>query len=49
MIEVVGIRFKKVGKIYYFNPSGFNLALGDDVIVETVRGVEYGQTVIINR
>lgn len=49
MIEVVGIRFKKVGKIYYFAPSGFDLSLGDDVIVETVRGIEYGQAVIINR
>lgn len=49
MIEVVGIRFKKVGKIYYFAPSDLDLTLGDYVIVETVRGIEYGQVVILHR
>lgn len=49
MIEVVGIRFKKVGKIYYFSPSDLELTLGDFVIVETVRGIEYGQVVILHR
>lgn len=49
MVEVVGVRFKKVGKIYYFAPSDIELTLGQDVIVETVRGVEYGQVVILHR
>ena len=43
MIKVVGIRFKSVGKIYYFNPDGIELSMGDGVIVETARGTEYGQ------
>lgn len=49
MVEVVGIRFKKVGKIYYFSPEGFELSLGDEVIVETIRGIEFGQVVILHR
>ena len=46
MIEVAGIRFKKVGKIYYFSPDGLKLKSGDHVIVETSRGIEYGTVVI---
>lgn len=46
MIEVAGIRFKKVGKIYYFSPGGLKLTRGDHVIVETSRGIEYGTVVI---
>ena len=46
MIKVVGIRFKKNGKIYYFDPLDFPLSVGDHVIVETARGVEYGLMVI---
>ena len=42
---VVGIRFKKAGKIYYFDPGDFTLTLGEGVIVETARGVEYGEVV----
>lgn len=42
-IKVVGIRFKKAGKIYYFDPEDIALAPGDGAIVETARGVEYGQ------
>jgi len=41
--SVVGVRFKKVGKIYYFDPMEFELKQFDPVIVETVRGIEYGQ------
>jgi cell fate regulator YaaT (PSP1 superfamily) len=41
--NVVGIRFKQAGKIYYFDPSGFELKQGDNVIVETARGIEFGQ------
>ena len=42
MIEVIGIRFKKAGKIYYFNPNGITAEFGDKIIVETVRGIEIG-------
>lgn len=46
MITVVGIRFKKAGKIYYFSPGGIHLELHDGVIVETARGLEFGTVVI---
>lgn len=46
MIKVVGIRFKRAGKIYYFDPDELELALGDRVIVETARGVEFGEIVV---
>ncbi len=46
MVKIVGVRFKKAGKVYYFDPPGeLDLAAGDDVIVETARGVEFGQVV----
>lgn len=44
--DVVGVRFKKAGKIYYFSPGELQLKDGDFVIVETSRGVEYGKVVI---
>lgn len=44
--KVVGVRFKKAGKIYYFDPGEWELAAGDGVIVETARGIEYGKVVI---
>jgi len=43
---VVGVRFKDAGKIYYFDPNGHQLNAGSPVIVETVRGVEYGRVVV---
>jgi cell fate regulator YaaT (PSP1 superfamily) len=43
---VVGVRFKQAGKIYYFDPSGFELKAGKSVIVETTRGIEFGQVMI---
>ncbi len=46
MIKVIGVRFKKAGKIYYFSPSGFSIKKGDYVIVETARGIEFGECVI---
>ena len=46
MYDVVGVRFKKAGKIYYFDPGDLSIQKGDFVIVETVRGVEYGKVVI---
>ncbi|MBE6701748.1 MAG: stage 0 sporulation protein, partial [Ruminococcaceae bacterium] len=39
MIDVAGIRFKRVGKIYYFSPGDLKLNQGDHVIVETSRGI----------
>ena len=44
-LTVVGVRFKKAGKIYYFAPDEHQLSPGDGVIVETARGVEYGRVV----
>ena len=49
MTKVVGIRFKPVGKIYYFNPEDVELVPGDGVIVETTRGVEYGTVVLTDK
>ena len=49
MKEIVGVRFKSVGKIYSFSPGDLRLTVGDRVIVETVRGVECGEVVIANR
>lgn len=46
MITIVGVRFKKAGKIYYFSPNEIQLELSDGVIVETARGVEFGEVVI---
>ncbi|WP_277586838.1 PSP1 domain-containing protein [Psychrobacillus antarcticus] len=46
MYNVVGVRFKKAGKIYYFDPVDFALDKDDYVIVETARGVEYGKVVV---
>ena len=46
MIKVVGVRFKKAGKIYYFDPDKKWIKDGDYVIVETIRGIEYGQVVV---
>ena len=46
MIKVAGVRFKKAGKIYYFDPKDLDIKPGDNVIVETIRGIEYGNAVI---
>lgn len=46
MIKVVGVRFKKAGKIYYFAPGELQIEKDDNVIVETARGIEYGTAVI---
>ena len=46
MVSIVGVRFKKAGKIYYFLPGEETLTIDDGVIVETARGVEYGTVVI---
>ena len=49
MIDVIGVRFKSAGKIYYFDPDGARIDSGENVIVETARGVEFGNVVIGNR
>ncbi len=46
MYDVVGVRFKKAGKIYYFDPDGLAIEKNAFVIVETVRGIEYGRVVV---
>ena len=43
---VIGVRFRKAGKIYFFDPAGLKVEQGNNVIVETARGVEYGSVVI---
>ena len=45
MTEVVGIRFKKAGKVYYFDPDGLKINEDQFAIVETARGVEFGSVV----
>ncbi len=49
MAEIVGIRFKNVGKIYYFEPNGMTFKKGDRAIVETARGLECGEVAMENR
>lgn len=44
--RIVGVRFKKAGKVYYFDPGDIDVSVGDEVIVETVRGMEYGKVVV---
>ena len=46
MVNVIGVRFKKAGKIYYFGPDKYDINKGDFVIVETARGIEFGECVI---
>ncbi len=45
MKKVIGVRFRQAGKMYHFDPAGFEIKTGDHVIVETARGVEYGRVV----
>ena len=49
MKNIVGVRFKKLGKIYFFNPKNLRVKKGDKVIVETAQGEEYGEVMIPNR
>lgn len=49
MYEIVGVRFKPAGKIYYFAPGDLIIDKGSHVIVETARGVEYGEVVVDKR
>lgn len=49
MPKIVGVRFKDIGKIYYFSPNEIEFEVGDGVIVETVRGVEFGKVALAVR
>lgn len=49
MVNVIGVRFKPAGKTYYFDPLDFDIKQGDSVIVETSRGIEYGEVVRAKR
>ena len=49
MKNIVGVRFKKLGKIYFFDPKKWILKKGDKVIVETAQGEEFGEIIIPNR
>lgn len=49
MANIIGVRFKKAGKIYFFDPDGKQLSTGEHVIVETSMGMEYGEVAIANR
>ena len=49
MVKVIGVRFRKAGKIYFFDPTDLEIEAGTNVIVETARGIEYGNVVIGNR
>lgn len=49
MIKVIGVRFRRAGKIYFFDPTDLTIEVGTNVIVETARGIEYGNVVIGNR
>lgn len=48
-VEIIGIRYKKSGKMYYFDPDGLQIDESQNVIVETIRGIEYGNVVMSNR
>ncbi len=49
MKTIIGVRFRKAGKIYYFEPNGLEVEVGQHIIVETSRGVEYGTVVLSPR
>ncbi|MDO4439246.1 MAG: stage 0 sporulation family protein [Eubacteriales bacterium] len=48
MVNVISVRFRQAGKIYYFNPGDLKIEAGEHVIVETARGIEYGEVVFGN-
>lgn len=49
MVNVIGVRFRRAGKIYFFDPAQLDIEVGQHVIVETARGVEYGDVVLSKR
>ena len=46
MVKIIGVRFRKAGKIYFFSPAEYDIKQGQHVIVETARGIEYGKVVL---
>ena len=46
MVKIIGVRFRRTGKIYYFDPLNYDVEYGEHVIVETIRGVEYGFVIL---
>ena len=48
-VEIIGVRFKDVGKVYYFSPVGLKFTPGAPVIVKTARGTEYGTVAFANK
>ena len=48
MTEIIGVRFKDGGKVYYFNPNGVPVQVGQHVIIETSKGVEFGECALAN-
>ena len=48
-VEVVGVRFRRAGKVYFFAPNGFSCRIGESVLVDTARGEEIGEIVMLNR
>jgi cell fate regulator YaaT (PSP1 superfamily) len=46
MVNVIGVRFRNAGKVYFFDPAGYDIKQGNNVIVETARGIEYGMVVL---
>ena len=49
LVEIIGIKFRNTGKVYYFSPGDIKFSEGEHAIVETVRGVEYGEVALDNR
>lgn len=47
MADIVGVRFKRAGRVYYFDSAGITLEVNDSVVVETIRGLELGRVVVI--
>ena len=48
-VEVIGVRFRQAGKVYFFTPAGMRFRIGEAVIVDTARGAEFGEVVLLNR
>lgn len=48
-VEVVGVRFRRAGKVYFFSPEGIRFHMGDAAVVDTARGPELGEVVLLNR
>lgn len=48
-MKIIGVRFQKAGKVYYFSPGEYDVKEGDTVIVETIKGVEHGEAVMVDK